>query len=161
MSDSAHVFQINRSNGGVPKGPVREVHIGRLGLTGDAVNHPKVHGGPDKAVCLFSLERILALQQEGHPIFPGSVGENLTVAGLDWDRLEAGVRLHIGEAVELEIVQATQPCNTIAESFADGYFRRIEHARHPGWSRFYARVLREGAVRLGDAVCLVEAAVTG
>lgn len=148
----AHLFQINRSDGGVPKLPVRAVRVGPLGLEGDSVDHPKVHGGPDKAVCLFSLDLILALQAEGHPIYPGSVGENFTVAGLDWASLKPGVRLAVGERLELEIVQPTQPCNTIAASFRDGHFRRIQHDRHPGWSRFYARVLTPGTVALGDAV---------
>ena len=35
-------------------------------------------GDPGRAVCLFSMERILQLQKEGHPIDIGSTGENLT-----------------------------------------------------------------------------------
>ena len=40
---------------------------------------PIFHGGPERALCLFSLERILELQAEGHPIFPGAAGENITI----------------------------------------------------------------------------------
>ena len=52
------------------------------GLEGDRHRNRKLHGGPDRALCLFSLERIEALQAEGHPIEPGTLGENLTLA--DW-----------------------------------------------------------------------------
>ena len=56
------------------------------------MNYPKVHGGPERAVSLFSLEVIRRLQDEGHPIYPGATGENLTVAGLDWAALAAGTQ---------------------------------------------------------------------
>ncbi|WP_420457233.1 MOSC domain-containing protein [Rubrivirga sp.] len=147
----ARVLQVNTSPGGVPKRAVAEAWVGREGLSGDAVNHPKVHGGPERAVCLFSLELIQALQAEGHPIFPGSVGENLTVAGLDWPTLEVGAVVEVGGA-RLQLTQRVEPCKTIAGSFADGAFKRIKPDRVPDQTRWYARVLTEGTVRPGDEV---------
>ena len=73
------IFQINISKGGVPKLAIREAMITVQGVEGDGHRDLKNHGGPDRAVCLYSLERILALQDEGHPIYPGAVGENITV----------------------------------------------------------------------------------
>jgi MOSC domain-containing protein YiiM len=99
---------------------------------------------------------IEALRAEGHPIGPGSSGENLTLAGLDWVRVAPGDRLTIGEQVRLELTEYTTPCRLTAQWFTDGDFRRIAHEQHPGWSRLYARVLREGVVKTGDAV-VVEA----
>ena len=160
MSEPARVLQVNTSPGGVPKRAVPEAFVGREGLSGDAVNHPKVHGGPERAVCLFSLELIRALQAEGHPIFPGAVGENLTVAGLDWPGLEVGAVLDVGEA-RLQLTQRVEPCNTIAGAFASGAFKRIKPDRVPDQTRWYARVLREGTVRPGDPVCVVAEARVG
>ncbi len=148
---SARVLQVNVSNGGVPKLPVYEVHVGTNGLEGDGFNHPKVHGGPERAVCLFSLELIQALQEEGHPIFPGSVGENLTVSGLDWPALEVGAVLEVGEA-RLQLTQRVEPCSVIKGSFTDGAFKRIQPKRVPDQTRWYARVLEEGTVRPGDTI---------
>jgi MOSC domain-containing protein YiiM len=148
-----HVFQINVSNGGVPKRAEPEAFVGVNGLARDAVAHPKIHGGPERAVCLYALDRIVALQAEGHPVFPGALGENLTLAGLDWPALAPEAILAVGGEVVLQLTRPTTPCNTIAPYFrgAKG-FRRVDDARHPGWSRWYARVLREGTVRVGDAV---------
>src|SRR5437899_862580 len=83
FSTHPYVHQINVSNGGVPKHPVPEARITVDGVAGDCQRSPKIHGGPDRAVCLFSLEVIEALRAEGHSIAPGSSGENLTLAGLD------------------------------------------------------------------------------
>ena len=140
------------SPGGVPKRAVASALVGRDGLEGDGVNHPKIHGGPERAVCLFSLDLIRALQDEGHPIFPGSVGENLTVAGLDWPTLEEEAVLAVGEEVRLQLTKRVEPCKTIAGSFADRQFKRIKPDRVPDQTRWYARVLAEGTVRPGDEV---------
>jgi len=150
------LHQISVSDGGVPKLPVPEARITVEGVVGDRQRNREVHGGVEQAVCLFSLEVIEALQAEGHSIKPGSSGENLTIAGLDWVQLKPGDRLRIGEAVRLEIVKHTAPCKHNARWFVDGDFSRISQKLHPGWSRFYARVLTEGIVRTGDAV-MVEA----
>lgn len=149
---TGEVFQVNTSPGGVPKRAVAEAEVGLDGLVGDGVNHPKIHGGPERAVCLYSLDRITALQFEGHPIYPGAAGENLTIAGLDWDALGPGVRLAVGERLRLEIASYTAPCRTIAAAFAGGDFKRVSQERHPGWARLYARVLTPGPVRPGDPV---------
>ena len=53
-----HVHQINISDGGVPKFPVLEAKITQHGLDGDRQRNLKVHGGLERAVCLFSLELI-------------------------------------------------------------------------------------------------------
>ena len=52
----AKIVQINISDGGVPKLPVPEVMIESTGLVGDRQKNLKHHGGPDRAVCLWSLE---------------------------------------------------------------------------------------------------------
>src|SRR5690606_25009264 len=120
------------------------------GVRGDKQRDRRFHGGPTRAVSLFSQERIEALQAEGHPIRAGSTGENLTLSGLDWGSIQVGDRLRIGDWVELEVTGYASPCSNIAESFAGEEFKRISQKLHPGWSRLYTRVLSEGEVRPGD-----------
>lgn len=146
------VAAINISNGGVPKRRVNGAQVSRLGLENDAQDDKKHHGGPERAVCLYSLERIRSLQAEGHPIDIGTAGENITIAGIDWDRIAPGATIRIGDEVLLEVASFTNPCKTIRASFIAGEFIRIAQKIHPGWSRVYARVLREGQVRFGDPV---------
>ena len=149
------VVSLNRSQGGVPKRVVEEAFVDSHGLEGDRQRNLKYHGGPDRALCLYSAERIEALQAEGHPIAPGTTGENVTIGGLPWDRMVPGVRLRIGAAIA-ELTSFADPCRTIRDSFIGGRSGRISQKAHPGWSRVYARVVEGGGVRVGDAVEVVE-----
>jgi MOSC domain-containing protein YiiM len=152
---TGRIFQLNCSDGGVPKRAVREALLTDIGLAGDRQAKTKIHGGPERALCLFPLEEILELQAEGHPIYPGSVGENVTTVGLDWSGLVPGVRLAIGNDALIEIASYTGPCQTIAESFIGGRFKRISQKIHPGESRLYARVLRQGRLAVGQPIRVV------
>ena len=149
------IHQLNCSHGGAPKTPVPDAVLTETGLAGDRVANPKFHGGPERALCLFPLELIRQLQSEGHPIFPGSVGENVTVEGLDWPRLAPGSRLALGDEVVVEISSYTTPCGTIRKSFAGGDYTRINQKQHPGESRLYARVVRTGRLAVGQSVRLL------
>jgi MOSC domain-containing protein YiiM len=146
---------INVSQGGVPKHPTPEATVGTDGVEGDRQRDLRLHGGPDRAVSVFSAERIVALQAEGHPIAPGTIGENLTVSGIDWTRASPGACLEIG-AVRLEITSYAAPCANIAGSFAGGDIARVAQKTSPGWSRVYTRVLVPGRVRVGDTASLLE-----
>jgi MOSC domain-containing protein YiiM len=133
MSAAGRIVQLSVSPGGVPKRAVPGARVTRLGLEGDAQRDHEHHGGPERALCLFPLEAIAALAAEGHAVQPGVLGENVTIEGLDWSTIVPGAHLLLGERV---LVQVTRK-------------------RHPGWSRVYARVLVEGALRAGDAVRLL------
>ncbi|MEP7152478.1 MAG: MOSC domain-containing protein [Nitrospira sp.] len=154
QSGVPHVHQVSLSDGGVPKRAVPSAQVTVDGLAGDRQRNRKVHGGPDRALCLYSLEVIKALRAEGHSIGPGSAGDNLTIAGLDWARLSPGDHLSIGDHVQLEIMSYTTPCRLNGQWFKDGDSTRMAQEAHPGWSRLYARVLVEGKVETGDQVML-------
>ena len=157
MTQATHegrIHQINVSFGGVPKAPIAAGTVTTEGLDGDFHDDYQSHGGPTRALCLYTLEEIQRLQAEGHPIFPGSVGENITLEGIPQAALVPGARLSLGDAVLIEITSYTTPCKTIARSFSDGDFIRISEKLHPGESRVYARVLRGGEIRAGETIHL-------
>jgi MOSC domain-containing protein YiiM len=121
------------------------------GVEGDSQGHRVHHGRPWQALCMYSAEVIEALREEGHPISAGAAGENLTVEGIDWARLRGGLTIEIGE-VRCRVSAPAQPCHQIAGFFVSEDSSRIAHAKHPGWSRWYASVLHGGVIRPGDAV---------
>jgi MOSC domain-containing protein YiiM len=152
---AGRIVQLSVSAGGVPKRAVMAARVSRLGLEGDGHRNPEHHGGPERAVCLFSMEAIRALAAEGHAIEPGAIGENVTTEGVDWARVVPAAYLLLGEHVLLQVTRYTSPCFTIAPVFVGREFSRVSQKRHPGWSRVYARVLVEGRVRTGEDVRIV------
>jgi MOSC domain-containing protein YiiM len=150
---TARIVQVSISPGGVPKLPVPEAEVTAVGLIGDGHNEPPwVHGGIERALCLWSLEVIEALNAEGHRLFPGAAGENVTISGLDWARVEPGSFLKLGETVVCMVTRYTTPCRTNARWFAGGDFNRMHQNLFPGSSRVYARVIEGGVIRPGDPV---------
>ena len=152
---TAQIVALHTSDGGAPKHPVERVQVLRGGIEGDRQAHPKFHGGPERAVCLFSTEVMERLRAEGHPIGPGQTGENVTLTGIDWAQLTPGRTLAFAGGVQLTITSYARPCRQIRHAFEGGDFERIHQERHAGESRVYARVDREGELSVGEAVELL------
>ena len=147
------VVGLQCSGGGVPKLPVTEAIVRAGGMEGDRQRNRRFHGGPRRALCLYSQERLDALVAEGHSVTPGALGENVTISGLRWEDVIPGARLALGE-VQVEVTSYTAPCKNISAAFSDGQFTRVGQKVHPGWSRVYVKILREGRIRVGDGVVL-------
>ena len=147
---------INVSDGGVPKRSRLEASVEIDGVAGDRQRNLKYHGGPERAVSLFASELIERIHAEGHPIAPGSTGENLTVRGVEWSLVVPGRNVGVGTELVLMITSFVVPCRTIQASFLDGRISRISQKINPGWSRVYAKVVRAGIVRIGDEVVLLD-----
>lgn len=148
---SGVVAALHASDGGVPKRPIGSAVVDAGGVVGDRQGNRLHHGRPWQALCVFSIDVIDALAAEGHPIRPGSVGENLAIGGVDWGRMRGGLTIEIGE-VQLRTSSPAAPCHKIGDSFIDRDWNRIDHASRPGWARWYASVLNGGTVSPGDAV---------
>jgi hypothetical protein len=145
------VARLSAGDGGVPKRAVDVAEVGDRGLVGDRQADRRNHGRPLQALCVWSLEVIQALQAEGHPIGPGDAGENITVSGIDWTTMRTGVQFLVGDVLA-EVSAFATPCSKNAAWFSDRYFNRMDHDRHPGWSRVYAWVREPGTIHAGDAV---------
>lgn len=154
------VASVNVSPGGVPKRPVPRAWVERSGLDTDAHWEPEpMHGGPDQAVCIYTLESIARVAADGHRAFPGAFGENLTLEGIELEALRPGDRLAVGDGgLVLEITAHAAPCQTIAHWFVERRIARISPKTYPADARWYARVIGEGPVVVGDRVEVTSAA---
>lgn len=161
------ILQVSTSPGGVPKLAVAQAYCSPLGLEGDGHNHPRFHGGPQKALLLISEEDLCGLREAGFSVHRGDLGENLTVEGINFRQLRSGQRWRAGEAI-IELTTVRIPCRTL-----DVYNRpgigRVQDAIYdldvkagdpssPRWAKsgFYAAVFRPGSIRPGDPVTLLE-----
>lgn len=129
--------------GGIPKHAVESANVTTSGLEGDR-QRARMHGGPNRAVCLFSIEDYRSLQRDRvvcEP--PGAFGENVLTEGLDFTRLVAGDELAIGDTVRIAIHDVREPCGTLKK--VDKRFPDLMLGR----SGLLCRVLRGGVVRPG------------
>jgi len=132
--------------GGIPKHAVRSASVGPLGLEGDGHSF-RLHGGANRAVCLFSIEDYKSLMRDGvEADAPGSYGENLTTLGLDYRVLRPGDLLRVGAELELEIFDVREPCGTLKT--IDRRFPNLMVGRS-GW---VCRVRAPGEVHPGDRI---------
>jgi len=150
----AKVTGLHISQGGVPKDSVDYIEVKFDGCLGDRQNDLKHHGGENKAICLFQQEIIQQLNESGHPIYPGSTGENILVSGIKIGSLHPGSIIKFAN-VELEITQDASPCKTISSSFIGGQFNLISNKLYPNFTRWYAKVNREGSISLGESLSII------
>jgi len=129
--------------------------LGWQGLAGDQQANRRVHGGPDKAVCVYSLDHAAWWRETlGAPEWgPGAVGENFTVTGQTETSVCLGDIYEVGSAL-VQVSQPRSPCRTLARRWERPDLpKRVVQSGRSGW---YLRVLREGRVETGTALMLVE-----
>lgn len=127
-----------------------QVAVRATHLEGDEQADPAQHGGPDKAVYAYAWQDLQWWSaQLGWPVPPGSMGENLTVEGLDLCGAVIGQRWRIGTAL-LQVSEPRTPCWKLGMRMGDAAFpRAFAKAGRPG---VLLRVLRQGSLQVGDPV---------
>jgi MOSC domain-containing protein YiiM len=124
----------------------------RTGLIGDQQADLLNHGGPDKAVCVYSADHFPYWEKEwGKPVEAGAFGENFTVQGLTEAIMHIGDTFRIGEAV-VQVSQPRSPCYKLGvKHLMPELPLHVQQAGHTG---YYFRVLQEGIVQEGDELIL-------
>ena len=146
-----------RGEHGLPKPEVAEATVSLQGFSGDYNLYRQTQraGDPDMALLLMPLETLEQLRREGWPVSPGDLGENVTTAGVPYDRLRPRQRVRLGGVVA-ETSKACDPCDNlfllpyVGRDRGPAFLKATLGRR--GW---YARVLQAGVVRKGDPIELV------
>lgn len=123
------------------------------GLRGDEQADRRVHGGVDKAVCVYAVEHYAYWRETlAKPDLPfGAFGENFTTAGLLETDVCIGDIFMIGE-VRVQVSQPRQPCWKLARRWQiKDLTAQVERT---GFTGFYFRVLHHGRVTAGDQLTL-------
>ena len=159
---SGRVVSINVSpEKRVAKRPVGECRLRpEVGIPGDA------HSGPgSRQLSLLAIESINKQQEvfdgwppagegityscpkahvSGGALKPGSCSENITTEGIDLAGLPVGTKVRVGSGAVLEVTDRGKQCYLWCR-----VFKKLGACRLAGEAVF-ARVLREGTVRVGD-----------
>ena len=127
------------------------INVKQLGLEGDQQANKKLHGGIDKAICVYPSEYYNLWKEElGKPDLSfGDFGENLTTVGLLEDDIYVGDRLRIG-SVEVVVTQPREPCITLNVRLGRKDVSAL--IRKSGRSGFYFSVEKEGIIKNGDSI---------
>jgi MOSC domain-containing protein YiiM/DNA-binding HxlR family transcriptional regulator len=129
--------------------------LGFEGFSNDEQADRKYHGGVDKAVCVYPLEHYAHWQAvlQVSELAAGAFGENFTTRGLVEAEVCIGDVFSVGKAL-VQVSQPRQPCWKIARRW------RVKDLTaqvvHTGFTGYYFRVLRSGAVQVGDELRLQE-----
>lgn len=157
---AGYVHQINvkpKTPGqrGLPKLPVTEARVTSEGVGGDfnVYRSEKLPGDRDQALLLMPIEMIMALNAEGWTVESGHLGENITTQGIPYGEFAPGKTYTVGGEVVVQVSKACPPCRNlydlpyVGREKGPAFLRTMVDRR--GW---YARVLREGAIRVGDLI---------
>lgn len=160
---TGRIFELHRKpevpgQRGLPKSSVSKVFVSRSGLAGDfnRYRHEEKKDDPAMALLIMPRETLAELEQEGWPVRPGDLGENITSEGIAYGEFIPGRLFRAGEVV-FEVTKACTPCDNlyllpyVGPTRGPGFLKVTLNRR--GW---YARVVREGWVRVGDPLEVVE-----
>lgn len=162
------------------------VVVRRTNLSGDAQADLVNHGGPDKAVCVYSLDHyapwlevFAAAGINRDAILPGAFGENFSVQGLAESNVCVGDiwRIHDAGQADLEVSENSRNHDLeTADNSSRGAMFQVSQPRQPCWklarrwgiktlpaqvieqgkTGWYFRVVEEGIVEAGMTLMLVE-----
>ena len=147
VSTSARMTAVNISREkGTPKREVPEIRLRlRHGIVGDA------HAGDwHRQISLLAQESVNRMRGLGVDLPPGIFAENINTEGICLTALPVGTRLQIGEAV-VEVTQIGKECHS------DCAIRRLTGTCVMPTEGIFAIVVREGTVRKGDPITILEA----
>lgn len=122
------------------------------GLRGDEQADRRVHGGPDKAICIYPGEHYPHWREElGLDLPHGAFGENLTTRGLEERAVHVGDRFRIG-SVLVEVSTPRRPCWKLGARWSSRDLPvRLQES---GFTGFYVRVVESGLLCAGDGIGL-------
>jgi MOSC domain-containing protein YiiM len=128
------------------------LEVGMLGLAGDEQADPSVHGGLSKAIYAYPREHYPFWQtvraqakvaQWGEALPPGSLGENLTLAGLLESQVWIGDVLRFPNC-ELAVSEPRFPCFKL--NAALGFSHAAKLMVSSTWCGFYLAVRTPGTL---------------
>ncbi|MBX8638602.1 MAG: MOSC domain-containing protein [Thermoplasmata archaeon] len=93
-------------------------HLSRIAKDPNQPNLRQVH--------LIQYELLEELSGEGHEVFPGQMGENITTSDIDLLALPRGTQLCIGHEAVIEITGLRNPCYKI-DVFQKGLMNAVLH----------------------------------
>lgn len=140
---------------GIYKKPIEEeVYVSTVQIGGDQQADLVNHGGKDQAICAYPFEHLGYWEKTlNQPFTVGAFGENFTIQGLNEENAHIGDIFEVGDVL-IQISNPRRPCYKLGNRY------KIEElpllVQQTGYTGFYFRVLKEGFIKPGQNLRLVE-----
>lgn len=133
---------------------IQPAMITKAGIVGDEQADLSVHGGPDKAICVYSVDHFDYWKSElGIEFEVGAFGENFSVGEVLEKDVCIGDIFSSGDVI-LQVTQPRQPCWKLARRWnVKELPALVQKNGKTGW---YLRVLQEGSLVAPTDIELVE-----
>jgi molybdenum cofactor synthesis domain-containing protein len=136
------------------KGTIKQP-VAAIRITPDGVARDAHAGAWHRQVSLLAQESIARLAaQSGQSFRPGEFAENITTAGLDLGQVSIRDHIRVGK-VDLEVTQIGKQCHGAGCAI----FREVGKCVMPT-EGIFARVIKGGEIRVGDALEVVRRPLT-
>ncbi|MCY3414227.1 MAG: MOSC domain-containing protein [Candidatus Heimdallarchaeota archaeon] len=139
---------------GIPKMCMKVANVSSSGIIGDY----NIYRTEDKAstknraLLLYTTDKLVELQEEGWPVNAGHLGENITIDGLGYAELRIGDRWRLGE-IEIEITEECHPCSNLRVLPYVGDEKIKEFIKTlQGRRGMYAKVLKGGKLKILEII---------
>lgn len=106
-------------------------------------------GNPKRNLNVMDDLTLAELQAEGYPTDPGTLGENIILAGIDLRLLPDGTQLLLGDEAVIALGKPRVPCEQLTpldERMPESVANRVG---------IMCRVVKSGRIRVGDPVQVV------
>ncbi|MHB8626261.1 MAG: MOSC domain-containing protein [Aggregatilineales bacterium] len=134
---------------GAPIEPDRYTRIPIQGanlVAGFGIEGDRKGGNPKRNLNVMDDRTLVELRAEGYPTEPGTLGENLILAGVDLRTLPTGTHLRLGHDAVIKLISARVPC----EQLTPIDDRMPENVT--GRVGIMCRVVESGTIHVGDLV---------
>lgn len=140
----------------IVKVPVKQLTVSKNDTKEDQQANLKLHGGPEKVLHQFAISSYDVITNAFPALngiaIPGSIGENLSVSGMNDQTVCIGDVYQIG-SVTVEVSAPRAPCSKISQRFGIKSLDRF--VGNQGITGWYYRIKQPGNIISGDSVSRV------
>lgn len=139
---------------GIGKSAVQAFKVERARIVGDDVANYKLHGGPDRVLCLYPFEHYAYWEERFQKkLTLPAFGENITATGMTEEQVCIGDIYKIGDTI-LQITQGRVPCVTISNYNEEKQL--LQTVIETTLTGYFFRVLEEGTITFDSEITLLE-----
>jgi MOSC domain-containing protein YiiM len=118
-------------------------------VAGYGIEGDRKGGNPNRNLNVMDEITIAELVAEGYPTGPGTLGENITLSGIDLRAFSEGTQLQLGDEAVIQLGKARVPCEQLTP--LDGRMPESVEGR----VGTMCRVIKSGKIKVGDPVEVV------